>query len=356
MFVIKRKSRPLKDVGSSPGSLVYTGHFTAENTKVDAIIYSSKEVEELKDISLEKIKLLSKNKTSVVWINICGLNNLKLIREIGAHFNLDSLTLEDILSVRQRPKVEEYDEYVYLVLKMLRQNKVENNIDLEQLSIIVKDNTVITFQEREEDVFDSVRKRIMNPNLPIRTRGSDYLIYALVDTIVDNYFIVLEMFDTHIDHLDKDLESDSPDLAKKIFSLRGDLLHLRRYIYPIREVVNELTKTELKIFSNKTTKYLRDLYDHTITINENLDSLRELLTDQLSIFHTNMNNKMNETMKVLTIIATIFIPLSFITGLYGMNFTHMPELEWKYGYYMVWAIIVVLGLGMVMFFRKRKWI
>jgi len=265
--------------------------------------------------------------------------------------------MEDILSVGQRPKLEDYSDYLQAVIKLLSIDPDENTIEYEQLTFILKENVLITFQEKTGDVFNSVRTRIKEGKGTIRKRGADYLLYALLDLVVDHYFSILENFGEKIEDLETELLGN-PDknTLNKLHSLRRETLLLRRTIYPLREMVGKFEKLEEPIIHNDIKVFIRDLYDHTIKVIENIEVLRDMTSGLLDLYMNTTSNKMNEIMKVLTIMSAIFIPVTFIAGLYGMNFVNMPELAYKNGYFIVLGVMFIVVIGMLIFLKRKKWI
>lgn len=339
-----------KTPGLAPGTLVYTGKFE-KDTKFTSYLYDKKELIKT-DNSLNKLK----KKGSKTWVNIVGLNDIEKIKEISSKLGIDNLTLEDILNADQRPKVEFNKDSIFVVLRMYFYNS-KSELHSEQISIIMKNDLVVTFQECEDDVFDPIRERLSRGTSLLRSTTSSYLFYAILDLVIDHYLLVIDSLSEKIDDIDDELSQGfRKELAFQIYSLRNLTALLRRKIYPVKEVVNQILRIDNKLLHKDTLKYMRDLYDHSISVNEGLDTQRETLSDLLSLYHTHMNNKMNETMKVLTVIATIFIPLSFIVGVYGMNFDYMPELAWKYGYFGVWGLILLIFSSMIFYFKKKEWI
>ena len=351
-----RTSTYKKKLGTTPGSVVYTGKKQSEKLFIESFNYTSENVEE-KELFDVVDTFDYKSSNSVTWININGLNHTNDIERIGEHYNLHPLVLEDIVNIGQRPKIDEYDNYLFVVLKMLYYNKDENIVS-EQVSFILGDNYVLSFQEAEGDVFDSIRNRIRTSKGRIRTLGSDYLLYALIDAVVDHYYIVIETLGNKIEDLEDNLFSgfSQKEISQQIQDLKREVLRIRRAIFPLREIINRIEKTENRLIKKKTLQYYRDVYDHIIQISENIDIYREMIWGLMDMYMTTISNKMNEVMKVLTIIATIFIPLTFIAGIYGMNFDNMPELHYKYGYFILWGIMIVLFLGMIYYFKKKKWL
>lgn len=335
---------------------MHSGERKTEEIRISIIDYDASEVTErsMKDISeCSPYKQMD----TVTWINIDGLHDIKILETLGEQYGLHPLVMEDILSTRQRPKMEDYDDYLYLVLRMLTTDEADVKIEDEQFSMILGDNFVITFQEKPGDVFDPVRERLRNPKRQIRKLGADYLAYALIDAIVDHYFVALEAIGETIVDIEGELMDDSEqEDLESIHGLKREMIFFRKSVWPLREVIAQINRGESQLFHKKTLVYLRDVYDHTIQVIDTNESYRDMLSSLLDLYLSTLSNKMNEVMKVLTIIATIFIPLTFIAGIYGMNFSYMPELEWKWAYPVVWAVIIVVTIGMVAFFKKRKWL
>lgn len=349
----RQKKRSIKS-GLPPGTPVYTGILEKE-TEIFIIDYDLKNYQEIQIKDLKEC-FAYKDKPTISWINIVGLYNTDVIEKIGKGFHLHPLVIEDILNIHQRPKIEYFEDYIFIVLKMLTYNKDYHEVESEQVSIILGKNFVLTFQERRGDVFDPIRNRIKISKGLIRKYGADYLVYALMDVIVDNYFVILEEIGEDIEGLeDKVVLNPSSEVVHSIHKLKGNLIVLRKSIWPLREILSTLEKTESHLIKNIAV-YLRDVYDHTIQVIDTIETFRDLATGMLDIYLSSVSNRMNETMKVLTIIATIFMPLTFIAGIYGMNFKYMPELEWKWGYPLVLIVMLGIGVMMALYFRKKKWL
>ncbi|MFP4655903.1 MAG: magnesium/cobalt transporter CorA [Methanohalobium sp.] len=351
--IFKRMS---KKVGLPPGSLVHVGEKATEEVKISVMDYDEKNFQE-KEIKNVEECFPFKDKSTVTWINIDGLHEVEVIEKIGEHFGFHSLILEDILNTGQRPKTEDFGTYIYIVLKMLTFNNQENEINTEQVSLIIGSNFVISFQEKEGDVFNYVRDRIRNNKGRIRKMKSDYLTYLLIDSIVDHYFVVLENIGERIESVEDEL-SDEPttETLQKIHDLKRDVIFLRKSVWPLREVINSLSRSDTLFVFESTDLFLKDVYDHIIQIIESLDIYRDMLTSMLDLYLSSISNRMNEVMKVLTIIATTFIPLTFIAGVYGMNFEYMPELDWKWSYPLLWIIMLSASMSMLVYFKKKKWL
>lgn len=345
-----------KKVGLPPGTPIYVGEKKTEHAKITIIDYDEKHFEEKVVKNVEEC-FPFKDKPTVTWINIDGLHQVELIETIGRYFNLHPLILEDIVSTSQRPRMEDFENYIFVVLKMIYLDGKENEINIEQVSLIIGENYVISFQEKEGDVFNPIRERIKNGKGRIRKMGADYLAYALTDVIVDNYFVVLEKIDEKLEDLEEELVTNpTSKTLQAIHNLKKDVLLLRKSIWPLREVIGILERGDSKFIYKSTQIYFRDVYDHTIQVMDVIETSLDMLTGMLDIYLSSLNNKMNEIMKVLTIIATIFIPLTFITGIYGMNFKHMPELSWHWGYFAVLLVMAIIGVSMLMYFKKKKWL
>lgn len=296
-----------------------------------------------------------RDKPIVTWINVDGVHNTEVIEGVGRDFGLHPLLLEDILNTEQRPKLEDYGEYLFIVLKMLTHEN--GKVKSEQVSLVLGRNFVLSFQEDEGDVFDGIKKRIRNGKGRHRKMGADYLCYSLIDAVVDNYFVILEQLGEKIEDLEDELVANPRrETIENIHAMKRETLYLRKSVWPLREVIGALERGESPLIQQSTVIYLRDVYDHTIQVIDNIETYRDMLAGMLDIYLSSISNKMNEIMKVLTIIATIFIPLTFIAGVYGMNFKNIPELGWNWGYPFFWAITVCVALIMIFYFKKKKWL
>ena len=354
MRLTRKKS--LKKVGLPPGTLVFTGERKLDKTSMSVIDFDESRFEEK---NLEKIEdsYCYKDTPTVSWININGIHNVDIIDSIGKHFGIHSLVLEDILNTDQRPKMEDYGSYLYLVLKMISFDENTKEIKIEQVSIILTERCVISFQETEGDLFDTIRNRLRNNKGRIRKMGSDYLAYSLMDAVVDGYFVALENLGEKVEELQEVLISDpTSHTLQEIQHLKREILFLRRSVWPLREMIGALERLESPIVHDDLEIYLRDLYDHTIQVIDTVESLRDMLSGMLDIYLSGISNRMNEVMKVLTIIATIFIPLTFLAGVYGMNFRDMPELSWAWAYPMLLIAMATIGIIMTIYFKHRRWI
>ncbi|HLB72327.1 MAG: magnesium/cobalt transporter CorA [Candidatus Methanoperedens sp.] len=345
-----------KKSGLPPGTLVHIGEKKIEKTRITLIDYDESHILEKEVKSIEECFPL-KDKPAVTWINIDGIHQVDIMEKIGEYFGVHPLILEDILNTDQRPKQEEFETYIYIVLKMLNYIEKGNGIKPEQVSLIMGTNFVISFMESEADIFNPVRERIRNGKGQIRKMGADYLAYSLVDAIVDNYFIIMEKLGEKIEVMEEELITNpTQETLKGLHILQRELIFLRKSVWPLREVVNGLQRGESLLIHKTTRIYLRDIYDHTIEVIDIIEGLRDTVSRMLDIYLSSISNKLNEIMKVLTIIATIFIPLTFIAGVYGMNFEYMPELKWLWGYPVIWIIMTAIGILMLNYFRTKKWI
>lgn len=356
-FIKKKKhvSRVQTKVGKAPGTVSYLGNKAKTASKVYATLYSSDVFEEEETIDLGHI-LNIKASDKTAWINVIGINDEPFIEALGTQFGLNPLVMEDAINTEQRPKIDEYEDYIFGVFRMLYLSK-EQEIIGEHVALVLMENTVLVFQEVDDDVFDGVRHRLESQTGRIRSRGADYLFFALLDAIIDNYFLVLEHINQRIESLEDEVYNDpKPVVAQNIQELKKEILKIRRWIFPVKELISRLIDSENSLIKKDTKLFLRDALDHMLEINESLQIYREMSMSLMEMYMSNMSNKMNEVMKVLTIMASIFIPLTFIAGVYGMNFDHMPELHTENGYYYVWGVMVVLFIGMLVYFKRKNWL
>ena len=351
--LIKKRS---EKAGLPPGTLVHIGEMKDENVKIRIIDYDEAQFEE-KDAKTIEESFPFKDKPTVTWINIDGLHEVEIIEKLGSHFGLHPLLLEDILNTDQRPKMEDYGDYIFVVLKMIYPGEKKDEIEAEQVSLIFGLNFVISFQEREGDVFNPIRDRILNNKGRIRKAGADYLAYSLLDAIVDNYFLILENTGEKIEDTEQQLATNpSPETLQYVREMKNEMIFLRKSIWPLRELINGLERSESTLIHESTGAYLRDVYDHTIQIIDTIESYRDMISGMVDLYLSSISNKMNEVMKVLTIFASIFIPLTFIAGIYGMNFEFMPELKWHWAYFGFWGVVILVTGFMVFYFRRKKWL
>ncbi len=345
-----------RKAGMPPGSLVHIGQVKTEKPVIDVVEFDSGNIIEKFDIGVkEASKYLNTPQTT--WIKVTGLHNTKMIGDLGEAFGIHPLMLEDILNTAQRPKAELGDNDLFISLKALNKAGLEDEINADQLSFVLRKNLLISFHESDLPLFESLKRRLENPEGRLRKKGPDYLLYALVDIVVDHYFMVIENTGELIDLIEDELFENKGDVVlQKIQSIKRDLLFLKKHIFPLREAVGTLIKTESAVIAEDNQKYYRDVYDHLIQMYETIESYRDLNTGLKDIYLSMLSNRMNQVMKTLTIIATIFIPLTFIVGVYGMNFENMPELGWRFGYWAVWAVMVLISGFMLIQFRRRKWL
>jgi len=354
MTSIKKRS---KKAGLAPGTLIHMGRPRAGATKVDMVEYDETRLERRPVTSLDHC-LIQKGVPTVSWVNVEGLSDLEVLRHFGSCYGIHPLVLEDILATDQRPKAADYGEYLYVVLKMIALDDATGEIKSEQVSLVLGQNYLISFQEGlEGDVFEQVRARLDNEKARLRGMGPDFLLHALLDVIVDHYFLVLEKLSDRIEEIEDELiENPSTATVQAIYQLKRQMLFLHKAFWPLREVASSLQRRDSQLIRDTTVIYLRDLYDHTVQVLDTLETLREMLSGMLDIYLSSVSNRLNEVMKVLTIITTIFMPLAFVVGWYGMNFKHMPELDWVYGYPIVLVLCLVMAGGMLLYFKRKRWL
>jgi magnesium transporter len=360
--LLLRRPKSTKALNQAPGTVTYIGRKESTETRLEVIDYNKESFERYSSTRPEDaFDFENENKTT--WINIDGLSNTQEIEKLGKYYNLHPLILEDIVNTNQRPKIDEYQDFLFVVVKMLYFPKesvpgTNGTLVSEHVSFVVGENYVLSFQEAGGDVFEGVRERLANGKGRIRSNGADYLLFCLLDAIIDNYFEVIDHMGDRIELLEEDLfqEQPSDDITFEIQELKRTILRIRRAVFPLREVLSRLEKMDSTLLQDKTRNYFRDLYDHITQVSENIEIYREMTWGLMDMYMTTISHKMNEVMKVLTIIATIFIPLTFIAGIYGMNFEFMPELEWRYSYFVLWGIMLLVFVVMLYFFRKKKWL
>jgi magnesium transporter len=351
--LIKKRSHK---AGLPPGTLIHVGERKAEKVKIRILDYDELQFEEKESKTIEE-SFPFKDKPTVTWINIDGLHEVEIIEKLGSHFGLHPLLLEDILNTDQRPKMEDYGDYIFVVLKMLYPGENKDEIEAEQVSLIFGSNFVISLQEHEGDVFNPVRDRIRKGKGRIRKTDSDYLAYALIDAIVDNYFLILENVGEKIEDTEQQLATNpSPETLQYIRELKNEMIFLRKSLWPLRELINGLERCESTLIHETTGAYLRDVYDHTIQIIDTVESYRDMISGMVDLYLSSISNKMNEVMKVLTIFASIFIPLTFVAGVYGMNFEFMPELTWHWSYFALLSFMALIGISLVVYFKRKRWL
>ncbi len=344
-----------KQIGLSPGSLIHVGEQKVDKSTISFIDYDANQIRVENDISLDRCLEL-KTSPTVSWINLDGIHDVSDLGAFGKAFDLHPLALEDMLNTGHRPKVEEFDGYLLIILKMLDFDSDTNQLQTEQISLVLTGNNVLSFQERPGDVFDGVRERLRRKSGRIRQRGPDYLTYALIDSIVDSYFHILEQIGDRLEELEKELlRQPTQATLQQVHQVKGQLIYLRKSLWPLRELTNSLLQDEFPLIHESTYVFLRDLYDHCVQIIDTLETFRDTATGLIDLYMSSISHRMNEVMQVLTIMASIFIPLTFIAGIYGMNFDVIPELKWRYGYAMAWGLMLSCAAGMLWYFKKNKW-
>ncbi len=344
-----------KRKGVPPGTITGDGAAPPASLRITCFEYDADQFEE-KELHALGQGSFRAARGRVTWVNIEGVTG-GVLEQISRQLGVHPLVLEDVLHTGQRPKVEDYGDYLFVILKMLYEDE-DGDMLAEQVSLIFGADYVISFQETRGDVFDPIRDRIRNNRGQVRKSGADYLAYTLLDAVVDNYFVILEKLDDEIEDMDNALtgEDVDPDMVRGLHDMKRDVIFLRRQIWPLREVINGLQRNEGTRLIRKATRfYLRDVYDNTIQVIDTIEGFRDMVSGMHDVYLSMMSNRMNEIMKVLTMFASIFIPLTFIAGIYGMNFRHMPELDWKLGYFAVLGVMAVLGLSMLAYFKRKKW-
>lgn len=348
----KKKKR--RNTGLPPGTLVFTGEQQLAFSNISFTQYREEEVLEQK-LQDQLPEPAGEDWTN--WYDVRGLHNVSLVEQIGRQFGIHPLVLEDILDIDQRPKFEEYENGLFISVQDYKLDPLTLDLKKEQVSIFVMPNFVFSFQEDDEDLFQKIRERIQNANSKVRRRGSDYLAYALIDNIVDNYYLLLDHIEVLLDELEQEILANPEQTVKgKIHDLKLSTLVLRRSIAAMREAVGKFARSEHTLIAENTTVFLRDLHDHTIQVQESTETYRDLLQGLYDLYLSEISLKMNNVMQVLTIISSIFIPLSFLAGVYGMNFEYMPELRWKYSYYVLWGVMLLVFIGLLIYFRRKKWL
>jgi magnesium transporter len=349
------KKRSIKS-GLPPGTMVHIGEPSNKTVEISVIGFTPDGAEERQ---FEQIDQYLENPCGgdILWVNVEGVHDVELIRILGEKHTFHPLVLEDIVNTVQRPKVEDYGEYLFIVLRMLRPTE-DGNFSSEQLSMILGPDYLFTFQEGiEGDAFESIRDRIRNGKGKIRGMGADYLAYALIDAIVDGYFSVIEGFGERIVDVEEELTL-TPDQKSlhRINGMKKEIIYLRKSVWPLREAISFLERGDSPLLHDTTRLYFRDVYDHTVQVIDTVETYRDLLSGMLDLYLSSISNRTNEVMKFLTVIGTIFMPLTFLVGVYGMNFKNFPELEWKNGYFVLWGVMIVMALIMVAYFRKKRWL
>ncbi len=353
--MLRFTKRVSKKAGLAPGTLVHVGEKKVEETRIRIIDYDGATFEERELKSIDEC-LPYKDKTTTTWINIDGLHEVDVIEKIGQGFGLHPLILEDILSTGQRPKIDDLEDYLFIILMMISFDEEDGELKAEQFSIVLGPDYLISFQEKVGDVFDFVRERLRKGRGRIRKMGPDYLFYALLDAIVDNYFVVLEKIAEEVEELEEKIVTEpGPQTLQTIYQLKREMIFFRKSIWPLREIISSLERRDSVLIQEKTSIFLKDVYDHTIQVIDTVETFRDMVSGMLDVYLSSVSNRMNEVMKVLTVIATIFIPLTFLAGVYGMNFKYMPELDIHWAYPVVWSVMLVIGLIMFIYFKRKRW-
>lgn len=355
-FSLSRLIPKTDKIASSPWTIKYIWKKRNSKIKISLINYNENEANEIQIKSTKELNNYDTQKT-IKWINIKWVHNEKIIHEIWEIYKIHPLVLEDIANTTQRPKIEEYNDYTFIVLKIINFSKDNHEVLIEQFSILVWKNYVITFDENEYDDFSWVKARILSKKWKITKLWSDYLMYAIIDAVVDQYFTVLEEISEKMEELEDELMfSANQNLLNKIYSLKKEIVYLKKSIWPLREVINSLQRSENKLITKNTLIYLRDVYDHTIHAIETVETFRDLTSGMLDLYLSTVSNKTNEIMKVLTIFSAIFIPLTFLAWVYGMNFQFMPELAMKWTYPAWWIFCIIVTIILIIVFKKKKWL
>lgn len=339
-----------------PGQITYVGDRSQESTEIDVVSYDSENYKMLNNISVdEAFKMVKDHPNQVHWITYTGLTDVDQLQKIGQLFSVHPLVLEDIANTKQRPRYDEFSEYIFLTLKMIYY--ASDKFVKEHYALILGDNFVISFQEsKEDDILDFLHKRIETKKGRIRNSGSDYLFYAITDAIIDNYYNIAEAIEQKTEELeDKILSVPDNASSEEIQVLKRQILSVRKSVAPTKEIINRLHLSKHQLFSSKTKRFLTDLYDHILQVNENISIYREIVWGLMDMYMSSISNKMNEVMKVLTIMSTIFIPLTFIVGVYGMNFENMPELTYENAYYYVLGVMLIISILLIIYFKKKRW-
>ena len=351
MKLVQKRS---KKTGLSPGTPIHIGEKRTDAVRITLFDYAGARCDEHVVVDVNELRPPADE--TVAWVNIGGVHKVEVLETFGKHFGLHPLLLEDIANTDQRPKLDDYETYMFLVMKMLTTTD-HGGILVEQVSFVLGRNYVLSFQENGTDVFGAVRDRLKGGKGRLRHNGSDYLLYALIDAVVDQYFAVLEMLGERIESLQERVMADpNPDTLHDIHALKRQLLFLRRAVWPLREAINNLSRSECPFLHEPTKVFFRDVYDHVIQIVDTIETLREMVSASLDIYLSSVSYRLNAVMRVLTVITTIFMPLSFIAGIYGMNFEHMPELKWPWGYPMALGIMGLVASVMLIGFRLKKWL
>lgn len=338
-----------------PGVLVHVGEVYSDHPKIIVVDYSKDSFAESTDATIEEA-LEYIHSPEITWINIQGINDTTIIDAIGKEFGMHALAMEDILNTDQRAKLDDYKDYLYIVLRLLNYDYKADTVTGEQISILVNKNCVITFQESNRDLFKGIRERIRKPNTKIREMGTDYLCYTIIDWIIDQYFVILEKVDDKLEHLEEALlNHPHTEILLKIERTKREVILLRKSVWPIRDLVSQFNRIDTPLIHENSRIFMRDVYDHTIQLIDTIESFRDIVSGMLDLYLSNLTQRTNEIMKVLTVVSTIFVPLTFLASLYGMNFDNIPELHAQYGYYVLLCVMVLIASAMIYYFRRKKW-
>jgi len=351
-FIYDRKAA----TGQMPGSLIHLGTKKIEKPRLRLFNYSLEDFIEIEPEKLEDcLSYIEKDKVS--WINIDGLHDAEVIQKLGDLFEIHGLLLEDMLNTDQRPKITETDKLLIVIIKLLEYDEIADKLKSEQISMVLDDSFLITLQEKVGDIFDPIRDRIRKSSGRLRRKEADYLTYALLDTIVDNYLVIIETLGNIIEKTESQIftPNQPKGLMQKIYKHKTEINFLRKNIRPVKEILHRLIENESGFIANDNIKYFQDLNDLVMQATESIEIYQTMLNDQMNIYHANLDSKANEIMKVLTVFSAFFIPLTFVAGVYGMNFDNLPELHFKYGYLYFWAILIAITISLSIYFRKRKW-
>jgi magnesium transporter len=350
-------SRPSQKIALPPGTLVHLGRKLAAEVRIEVLhCVGGGELERRAIDDVEQLGDFAKG-DGLTWIDVNGIHDVTLIGRIGEIFGLHPLLLEDVVSTHQRPKFEAHGESLFFVLKMMLQGSDPDEVEMEQVSVVIGKGLVITFQERERDTFDPVRRRLADPTTKVRHRGADFLAYTLIDTIVDGYFAVLERTGDRIEMLEDQLiERYDPHTLHEVYQVKRRLVELRRVVWPLRDALGVFARGDSPLIKAGTLPYLRDVQDHALRVIDTIETFRDMTATLVEMYMSGSSHRLNEVIRILTVISTIFIPLTFIVGVYGMNFDHLPELHWWWAYPVLWIIMLMIAGGMVAFFRRRDWL
>jgi len=348
--------KPKEEIGLSPDALIFRGEQKSKDVLLRIIDFDASNLEEdaIKTVQ-EAVKYQEKN--TVTWLNIDGLHNIEIMEGIAQSFDFDPLVIAEVLNTNSRPKVLEYDNCILITIKMMQMKEDSSKITVENLSLILTKSVLISFQETKGDVFEPVRERIRKQKKRIRNGGTDYLTFALLDIVIDNYLYVINILGEKIETLEENLLVNPNEVViNEINSYKKELNFLRKNIKPAKEMIFSLAKMETELIEDDTDIHFKELQDNISQASDSSDSYREILSDQLNIYHTTISSKLNDTMKFLTVFSVIFIPLTFIAGIYGTNFENVPELSYRYSYYIMWGVMAIIVVGMLFYFRNKKWL